>query len=160
MDHPLGALIEEEVRRAESDLEGQRGRALGLINVAGALVTLVTGFGVLAARSEGDVVPAYGGWVLAAALVAYVSAAVFALLANRPLDVDAPDEDELQAHVLHEWDRTDWDREVADTLVNYLRSLRTANAAVARHLVVSLWLEIAGIAITAVLGLLIVANAT
>jgi hypothetical protein len=51
-------------------------------------------------------------------------------------------------------------RRSPETLVIYLRSLRAAKNHLAQYLVVSLWLELVGIAITAVLGLLIVANAS
>lgn len=159
MDHPLGRVIEDEVKRAEADLEAFRSRALTLIGLSGGLVALTSGLTAIAAGARTDVLPDHGPGLLALALAGYVAAAICALMANLPRDVTPADADALE-DLVSQWDEDGWDRSVAAMLSKYLVSLRSINDEVAKWLTRAIKLTIVGMAATAFLGLAVVRHVT
>lgn len=158
MTNDLGALIQAEVARAESDYGGVRSKALGILGVAGGLVSLVTGFLAIAAGSEKDILPDHGDVVVAIAVGFFVLTTVIALIINFPAEVWATKASELRDLVDDHWDDDGWDQSVADFYVDYLDSLRVANRTGAQLLAAALVCEIIGIAATAALAILVVTH--
>jgi hypothetical protein len=152
----LGELITSEVTRAEADYQNVRSRALSIVAVAGGLVTLLSGLLTIAAGSKAHLLSLAGRWVLGCALIAYVLAAISALIVNVPSEVDAPTPEALGTLVESNWDDDGWDKSVATVLTTYLGSLVNANKSKNRWLIAAIVCEIAGIAFTAVLAILIV----
>ena len=158
MANQLGELIAAEAARAETDFQSFRNKALSVVAVAGGLVALVTGFLSVAAGSEENILPSGARCILAAAMLAFVSATMCALKINLPTEVTLSDESALATFVEEEWEAEDWDKQVASLMVDYLRSLRAANASAAKWLVAAIALEIAGIFFTAIMAVVVVAS--
>ena len=160
MANELGTLIVAEVGRAESDFQGGRTKALSVVGIAGGIVTLTTGFLGVAAGSNKDFLQAGDRWALVLALAAFVVAAILALIANLPAKVTLSKANELKPLVTEYWDAEGWDRRVAELYIDYLISLREANRRTAHLLTAAIACEIAGIAFTALLALLVVSHLT
>lgn len=156
MANDLGDFIRTEVGRAEADFVSFRSKALSVVVLSGGIVALVTGFLSVAAGSAQDILPSGARWLVVAAMLAFVFSTACALIMNLPSDVTASDEGELGPLVEDHWADDSWDRQVALLQVDYLISLRAANASSARWLVAAISLEIAGIALTACMALVIV----
>jgi hypothetical protein len=159
-DHPLGGLVEAEVKRAEADLAVFRSRALSLVGLTGILVTFVSGLVAIAAGGQKDVLPDDGGILLLVVLVAYVAAAICALWVNLPGDVTAAKAADLQEMIEDRWDEDGYDQSVAVLLTKYLVDLRRLNKDSAKWLACAIKLEIAGMTGTAALGLAMVHHVT
>jgi hypothetical protein len=153
-------LIAAEVARDEADFKEFRARALSIISVAGGLVSLSTGLLAIAAGSRKDILPSGAGWLLSAALGAYVTACVLALRVNRPVLIDRPDESSLGELADAGWNDEDSDAEqsVAAVYVKYIASLRASNEHSATTLREAITAEATGVALTAVTAMLILWN--
>ncbi len=161
MPGELSQVIAGEVARAEADYKAVRERSLSIVGVAGGLVTLVTGLLAIAAGTRsgqhlGLPPDAYSS--LICALVAFVLAAICALLINLPATVTVFDVNDLKEKVDKEYDAEGVDRQASSLLVDYLGSLRTSNNRTAWLLTASIFFEILGIGGTAVAAILIVTN--
>ena len=153
--HDLGSFVSAEVTRAEAAYEGVRTRSLNTVGVAGALVALIAALIGLAAGSHKDILSSGARWTAAVALAAFVLSAICALIINVPARVVASNAAQLRQFTSDHWDDEGWDQSVATFLVEYLVSLREANAASSRWLIASIMLEVAGIALMAVTALVV-----
>jgi hypothetical protein len=158
--HPYRDLIEQEVSRAEQDLSAFRSRALTVVTTSSGIVTLLTGiitFGASKVEEEKGI-PDAAIVIIAIALALFVAAAVFALLANSPADIDRPSGPELArittsaGWVEHKDEDGEQEREVAEVLVTYLTSLRQAGDTAACKLTTAIWLQIIGLGVAAAAG--------
>jgi len=149
----LGRLIDDEVARAESDMAAKRSRAQAVLTASGALVTLLTGLLAVAVSQEAGLrLTGPSKWLAFLALLAFVGATICVLLLYRPVAADAADVDDLARLSKDEWGQDGYDRDVAMFLVEYLRSLRTANTTLSRWLMAAIGLEVLGVALTAALA--------
>lgn len=129
--------------------------------MSGALTVLVSGFFAIASGTANQVkITSHERWVLAGSLGFYILSSIAALLVNLPRKVEMADSDKLQEYVDEDWDATGWDQRVAQVSVEYLRSIKTLNAKNARFLAGAIVLEIAGMALTAVVAVLVVGHVT
>lgn len=145
-ENPLGSLVKDEVARAESDYSTLRTRAQAVLTVAGLLVTALAGLLVIAlGRNDSLSLSPFTSAVVAFTLVAFVAASVIVLLIFLPSTVEWPETSALGRHVSHDWSATGWDQQVAQVLVTYLTSLRTANAALAKKLALAIFFQVLGI---------------
>lgn len=156
MANDLGSFIAAEVTRAEVDYQGGRARALSIVGVAGGLVTLIGGFLAIAAGSQKDFLPKSDRWTVVVAVFAYVAATVAALIVNAPAKVTDAKPAALLGFAQNNWNDEGWDQQVAILLAKYLSSLCETNSKAARWLIGAIACEIAGIAATAAMVLLIV----
>jgi hypothetical protein len=154
----LGNLIGAAVARAETDFKAARDRALSVVGVAGGLVTLVAGFLSIAAGSEKDFLPSGGRWVVVGALLAYVLSTICALWVNLPTDATEASAKDLKKFAEENWDDEGWEQQAAVLSATYLVSLHATNARLATLLSWAIGLEIAGIALTAGMALIVVAH--
>lgn len=161
MENELGNLVQSEVSRAEVDLQGFRARALSVLAVSGGLVTLASGFFAIAtgATHQVKITPAER-WLLGVAFFFYVASAITALLVNRPRDVDLPDPTALQGFVDNNWNDTGWDKQASSVLATYLVSLKDLNKRNSWWLTAAIGLEILGVALTAVVAILVIGHVT
>jgi hypothetical protein len=151
--HPYRDLIEQEVSRAEQDLSAFRSRALTVVTTSSGIVTLLTGiitFGASKVEEEKGI-PDAAIVIIAIALALFVAAAVFALLANSPADIDRPSGPEL-ARITTSAGWVEHKDEVAEVLVTYLTSLRQAGDTAACKLTTAIWLQIIGLGVAAAAG--------
>lgn len=156
-DHPHLALIEAEVERAENDLDGFRERSLKVVTASAGIVTLLTGFIAFAASKgeEDQGLPDSATWLVAVTLILFVSAAVVALFANMPVEVDRVSGEGLRIRTTKARWSTDDDatdgaaREVAAVLVTYLTSVRAAADRASTLLFAAITIQIFGVAFAA-----------
>jgi hypothetical protein len=154
----LGANVAAEVSRAEQDYQNVRSRALSLVGVSGGLVALVSGLLAIAAGSAKPVLPPNSRWTIGAALLAFVLSTICALCDQSAWGSYGERCPSLRDLVNKDWDDTGWDRQVASILVDYLESLRKDNEGNANWLIASIAFQILGIALTAVMAILILTN--
>jgi len=154
----LGSLIAAEVTRAEADFQAFRTRALGIVSVAGGLVTLVAGFLSIAAGTNKDILPTEARCTVLLALLSYVAATVLALVINVPASVRFARPQNLESFARENWDNEGWDQQAAIVLATYLTSLREANERAAKWLTGAIACEIGGIFFTAVMALLVIGS--
>lgn len=154
VDNPVGLLIEDEVRRAESDLVTVRARAQGVLAISGALVTVLAGLLALAVGKQ-TALELDGMTVVTAALtlVSFVAATVAVLIIFLPFDADAPKADDLWAYTQNNWGEAGWDEDVAQSLALYLKSMRRVNKAQAKRLALAVFFQVVGIFGAAVMAL-------
>lgn len=91
-------------------------------------------------------------------MLAFVVSTICALAINVPGRVTASEISSLRNLVNKDWDDVGWDKQVASLLVDYLESLRNNNERNAVWLIASIAFQIAGIALTAITAILILAN--
>ena len=154
MPNELGALIEAEVGRAESDLSNLRTRGQSVLTASGALVTLLAA--VIAIAVGKDTTLRFSGPTRLAAMVALIAlvvATLFVLLMYLPAGVDAPASKELASHAKDSWNEPTWEQDVAIVLATYLIGLRSANARMANLLRAAVAAEVVGIAAVSVMAL-------
>ena len=132
-ENVLGAFIDAEVSRAETDFKSFRERAVSVVSVAATLATVLTGLLALAADKDEKLLPDNGAGWLGLAMAFLVLSAVLGLMVHVPARVRAADVTELQSFVGEHWDDEGWDRSVAELQVKYLEDLRKANKS-ASHL--------------------------
>ncbi len=155
MPNDLGQFIKDEVARAEGDFQGFRTRSLNLVAMSGVLVTLTTGLLSVAAGSRNDVVPSSALWVVLVTMLAFILAAIFALMIHLTVMVRLPDETLLDTYVRDHWTAPNLEERVAEQAVKYLTSLREANSSAADWMNRAIIAEIVGIGSTALLATLV-----
>ena len=156
MDNALGALIRDEVDRAEADFAALRTRGQTVLTASGGLVTLLGGLLVIAVGR--DATMELSALTVGAAVVAillFISATVMVLLMYLPSEAEVPDSADLAHRAEKEWD-SDWDQDVALMLVKYLTSLRRANATRANQLALAVGAEVLALVGVAVMALTLI----
>lgn len=152
MENVLGQLIEKEVERSEAVFDAMQVRALAITGIAGGFVAIVSGLLAVAVGPRGlPDVPDTAFVLLALALGAFVLSTVFALVVNRPRNLDRAKADALVRFVNDdkEWSGAGWEKFVAEYLAKYLTSLNIQNKRMARLLTSGIALEAIGIGATA-----------
>lgn len=143
--------IEKELRAERDRRVALDARAVGVLNTSGTVVALVLALGAVATGTTGFDPPTLMVWLLTAALAAFVGAALFGLLANRPrwYNITQPDQ-------LHKWRDRDgnWNdtadkakRVVARANILTIGSLRHGNDTKATLVDVASWFQLAAVAL-------------
>jgi hypothetical protein len=160
VDNDLGLLIASEVERAQTDYAAYRARARDVLATSGALITLIGGFLALAIGKDADVgIPRFASWAVLVGLLGFGAAAVCVLRMYLPYDVRAPAVEDLRRFASDHWDDEGWDMQVAVMLTDYLGTLRTANASLARWLMAAVALEALGILATGAMAATLIFDA-
>lgn len=138
-------LSDELERRAAVDERGNRA-----FTVSGLLIGLTVTLGVWTADKPKNLgLPRTLG---ALAVIAFVIAAVFGLLATRPTAYKVVDEDEIASWLRDRWDDTETTARsrVAQYQVLTLTSLRTGTQLRYRHVAVAVWVQLTGLVLVSV----------
>jgi uncharacterized membrane protein len=77
-------LIEDQLAEERSTKSSLETRAIGVITSSGALATLLFALAALVTKPDGYALPEIARWVLALTVVAFIGAAIMAILAARP----------------------------------------------------------------------------
>jgi len=161
MGHAYRELIEQEAKRTEDDLSAFRARSLAVVTTSSGIVTLITAavtFGASKSEvergiSDGAIV------VMVIGIALLLAAAILALMANRAGDIQRPSGADLKRIVTSaEWSKNssvEQEREVAETLATYVVSVRKVSDRVASSLNRAILLQIAGVLVAAVAGIII-----
>lgn len=157
---PIRELIEAEAQRAEADLASFRSRSVAVVTTSSGIVTLLTGvFTFAASKTEDEAgLPDSAIVLLALSSACLVGAAVLALVANRSGDIDRPSGSGLERYVgAEKWaqgaaDPDAEERDVARVLVDYVTSIRTLSDSTAQMLNRAIGLQILGVLLVAVGG--------
>lgn len=155
MADELVRIIGDEVSRAEATFSGMRAKALTIVGMSGGIVALTTGFLALAGVKGGRDINLLARIVILLAFLAFVAAAVFALLVNLPSDVTSAKPADLTTLINENWE-DDWAKSAARFQVKYLESLQTVNEAVAKNFTNAVRAEVAGVGLVALLALVLV----
>ena len=158
MAHPYRELIEAEAGRSEGDLAAFRSRAISIVTTSSGIITLLTGIVTFAASKaeEEKGVPDRVIALLAFSFLALLVACVIALWVNMADDVFRPDADNLVELASYdewaEYDPTEQERQIAEATAKYLVDLQIISNAAARKLNGAASLQILGLALAAVAG--------
>lgn len=131
-----GSLIDAQLREERALKASIELRAAAVITSSGVLVTLLFGLRALVSESGADL-GEVSRWLIAGSLVAFVGAAIAAIIANRPRSYEEAEIDALERLTNEEF----WlaaiaigTRRSAELNVSILRRARSANAYKARAL--------------------------
>lgn len=141
---------EQDARKASIE---QRG--LAVITTSGTLVTLLFGFVALLTKAANYELPRQASGPLAVALVAFVVAAILALLSNLPLSYKGADLTDPNKAVWNHWDkgRADAVQRIAATRLNFVKTAQRINGFKAWVLVAAMGGEVvAVVALTIAMG--------
>lgn len=158
MAHPYKELIDAEVGRSEGDLAAFRSRAISIVTTSSGIITLLTGVVTFAASKaeEEKGVPDCVIALLAISFLALLIACVIALWANMADDVFRPDADDLVELASYdawtEYDPAEQERQIAEATASYLVDLQVISNTAARKLNCAASLQILGLAVAAVAG--------
>jgi hypothetical protein len=155
MASPYGSLIDAELSSASAASQEISRRALTVVSTSGGLVTLLSALiGFAAVNRKDAFFPATARGPLTAAVVAFIAAAVIALLAQLPLLVRFIDVSALRKVVNDSWGDTESvaSQEVASVRVDVLATARCMNTVRSWLLVGAITAEIAAIAASGVMA--------
>ena len=146
-------LIEDQLAEERSTKSSLESRAIGVITSSGALATLLFALAALVSKPTGYRLPDLARYVLLATLVAFMAAAVLAILAARPGTYHEVDVDSLKLAAAPEAmaaPAEDGGPKIAAVLVEIIATARQRNAEKARSLKAAVGLEAAAAVLLAI----------
>jgi hypothetical protein len=145
------AFFQKLVDGQEARKTSLESRGITVITTSGALVTLLFALVALLTKSQDFKVPHSTHWPLGVALVAFVTAAVFALITNLPrkyTNLDPGDSDALLDRFAEPADKARL--RIAATNLRFFKRAQEVNESKARILIAAMAMEIAGVGAVAV----------
>lgn len=130
-------LIQDQLAEERSTKSSLEARAIGVITSSGALATLLFALAALVTNASDYELPSPARWALGLTLLAFVAAAVLAILVVRPatyLEVTIESLQAAAAPAAMSAPAVEGDPEIAAVLVDIIASARAKNAAKAGHL--------------------------
>lgn len=146
-EYILEQLAEERTRKTSLEARG-----LALITTSGAFTTLV--LGVAALVGDGDL-PGSSRLLLVLSLAAFLVAAVFGVVVNKPSDYAEPSADSLEETLQRHGhrDRLTGQKAVASSRLDVLSAGRDRNKDKAAYLLAGAWAQIVAMSLVALAGI-------
>jgi hypothetical protein len=160
MPNDLGAYISAQVTRAEADFAAFRTRGQSVLTVSSGLVTVlgaVLAFAVGQSHLKLDTLTKVAAGL---ALALFIIATVFVLVMFLPSNAVTTKADQFKDRVDTQWDDAGWDQTVALAEVEYLVSLKSANAHLANMLIGAIVAQVLGVAAVALMAFSLLAQAS
>lgn len=155
-------LVEDQLTEERSTKTSLEGRAISVITSSGALATLLFALAALVTDAETFVLPGLPRWLLVAALLAFLAAAMFALRTARPDAYQEVTVDSLRDAIAPAAMSAPVDAgeaSVAAVLVDIIEAARKRNGEKARYLRNAVWCQAAGAVILAIAVVIVLATA-